>query len=206
MAEINLNLADLFQQAFGYNTDAFDPQFDKTVNSKQSAGSAGTPFYAVSDLGVEYFMPVTLVYSAGSTSAGSTTQQTQKSVELPYPIISISAKKTIVDTPMTERNGTVKELISARDLEITVKGFAIGKRNEFPEAQIAAIETLYEQQDALSIQCALTDIFLVRSDRSGSDNVVITELSFPEIEGVTNIRPYELKMVSDEPFNLISIS
>jgi len=36
--------------------------------------------------------------------------------------------------------------------------------------------------------------------------VVIRELTFPPVTGVKNVRPYELKMVSDEPFNVIIIS
>ena len=122
-----------------------------------------------------------------------------------YPVISISSRKTIIETPLTERRGTVKELINMQDYEIVIKGFIIGNSNEFPEAEVGRLRTIYEQNSALSVQCPLTDIFLLRPDRSGSDQVVIRELIFPAVKGVKNIRPYQLRMVSDEPFNLVTI-
>jgi hypothetical protein len=63
----------------------------------------------------------------------------------------------------------------------------------------------YEQNKPVSIASAVTDIFLLRPDRSGSDKVVIAEMRMPVIPGVKNVRPYELKLISDETFNLISI-
>jgi hypothetical protein len=87
-----------------------------------------------------------------------------------------------------------------------IKGFIIGNANEFPETDVTRLRNIYEQNVALSIQCPLTDIFLLRPDRSGSDQVVIKELTFPAITGVKNVRPYQVRMISDEPFNLVSIS
>ena len=121
-------------------------------------------------------------------------------------MISISGRKTIVETPLTERRGTVKELINIEDYEIVIKGFIIGATNDFPENDVAILRNIYEQNSALSIQCPLTDIFLLRPDRSGSDQVVIKDLRFPGIKAVKNVCPYELHMVSDEPFNLIEIA
>ena len=93
-----------------------------------------------------------------------------------------------------------------QDYDIVIKGFIITNANEFPENDVTTLRNIYEQNVALSIQCPLTDIFLLRPDRSGSDQVVIRELKFPAINGVKNVRPYELRLVSDEAFNLISIS
>ena len=55
------------------------------------------------------------------------------------------------------------------------------------------------------MRCALTDIFLVRPDRGGSDNVVITSMEFPAVKGIQNVKPYVLKLLSDAPFNLIKL-
>jgi hypothetical protein len=90
------------------------------------------------------------------------------------------------------------------DYEITIKGFIVATTHEFPEDAVASLQAIYELNEAISIQCPLTDIFLLRPDRSGSDQVVIKELKFPAVTGVKNIRPYELKLLSDEPFNLIT--
>lgn len=220
MAEISFSLATLFEQTFGYKTKAFEPEFPQ-VNSvrapyRSEQGTHGSPYYAKDGLGNEYYMPVTITYPdvtplpaapAGiAFSSGEESLTILKKWNLPYPVISIAGKKTIIETHLTERRGTVKELINIQDYEIVVKGFIIGGNDEFPENEIATLRSIYEQNTGISIQCPLTDIFLLRPDRSGSDQVVISELKFPEIRGIKNIRPYELHMVSDAPFNLISIS
>lgn len=183
-----MSLSDLFEQAFGYRTTAFN-----AIPIRTEAGVHGAPYYATDAHGKEYFLPVTL------TSPGRT-------IELPYPVISITSRKTIIETPLTERRGTVKELINIQDYEINIKGFIISDTNDFPETAITLLRDLYEQNTAVSITNPITDIFLLRTDRKGSDQVVIKEIRLPPITGIKNIRPYELVLVSDEPFNLIDIS
>jgi hypothetical protein len=222
MAEILFNLGDLFEQTFGYKTRAFEPEFKATPNKdslnpavpqRMEQGAHGSPYYANDALGREYFLPVTLTYPDNTPLSeqdaglvGGNTTGILNKWNLPYPVISVSSRKTILETPVTERRGTVKELINIEDYEIIIKGFIIGATNEFPEKEVTTLRTIYEQNVALSIQCPLTDIFLLRPDRSGSDQVVIKQLSFPALTGVKNIRPYELHLVSDEPFNLVSIA
>jgi Domain of unknown function (DUF6046) len=197
MAEISFDLSTLFEQTFGYRTQAFSPEFDPLINNSNSQ------FYANDALGNEYFLPVTITWQQATPIGQSTTAT---SWDLPYPIVSITARKTIIETALTERRGTVKELINSKDFEITVKGFIIGDDNEFPQDDVTMLRTLYEQNAAVGIANALTDIFLLRPDRSGSDQVVITGLHLPEVKGIKNVRPYQLTMLSDEPFNLIAIS
>jgi hypothetical protein len=208
MAEISLSLATLFEQAFGYKTLAFEPKFEKVVgkNDRREQGAGGSAYYATDATGVEYYMPVTLIYpDNGGRPSESSEDTTLKRWNLPYPIISIECKKTIVETALVGRNGTVKELIGMKDYEITIKGFVVGENNEFPEESMSQLRSVYEQNIALSIECPLTDIFLLRPNRNGSDKVVISELKLPIISGVKNIRAYELKLLSDEAFNLITI-
>ena len=215
MAEISFSLGDLFERTFGYKTQAFEPEFAQvqgnTLPYRTEQGSLGSPYYSTDALGREYYMPVTFKYpdtsqpTAQNNVAGNT-QAGLKTWELPYPVISVSSRKTIIETPLTERRGTVKELINIQDYEITIKGFIISKANEFPENDVAILRNVYEQNSALSLQCPLTDIFLLRPDRSGSDQVVITELKLDGVSGIKNVRPYELRLVSDTPFNLTAIS
>lgn len=213
MAEISLSLADLFEQAFGYKTRAFEPRFHRANKRGQEQGKAGAPFYAKDALGHEYFMPVTISYPDTSTASSppsgvtgdSRSFASKKSWQLPYPVISIESAKTIVRTQLTERRGTVKEQINIADYQMTIRGMILDE-SEFPEAAISTLRDIYERNTPLSIQCPLTDIFLLRPDRSGSDQVVISELKLPAAGSSENVRPYELKLISDEVFNLISIT
>ncbi len=206
MPDLVFDLPALFEQTFGYRTRAFQPEFSEVKGSKgdrTEQGSQGAPYYGVDAAGKEYFLPVTISFgidSDGSNSTGSISRYM-----LPYPVVSISAEKHIIETQLTERRGTVKELVNTTDYTIKVKGFVIGADNEFPEAEVEMLRNLYEQNQPLSLECPLTDIFLLRPDRSGSDMVVITDLKLLSVTGVKNVRPYELTFRSDEPFNLISV-
>jgi hypothetical protein len=218
MAETTFNLGDLFEQTFGYKTQAFDPEFapvsgDQAL-TRTEQGASGSPYYSKDIVtGVEYFMPVTLTYPDNTPLSAQDAGLVSNSApgglttwNLPFPVISISSRKTIIETPLTERRGTVKELINIEDYEITIKGFIISATNDFPESDVMTLRTIYEQNTPLSIKCPLTDIFLIRPDRSGSDQVVIRELKLSPVTGVKNIRPYELSLVSDEAFSLYALN
>lgn len=201
MTQFNFDLPTLFQQTFGYRSRAFEPDFDPADReTSQTAQSAllGSSYYSTDMLSREYYMPVTVVYNSGTGSASEW--------KLPHPVVAISSRKTIIETPLTERRGTVKELINVQDYDIVIKGFIINASNEFPEQDVTTLRNIYEINEPISIKCPVTDIFLLRPDRKGSDKVVIKELKFLPVAGVKNIRPYELHMVSDEPFNLNQVS
>lgn len=205
MSEFSFDLPSLFQQTFGYRSQAFEPEYAEVVGDSKISltrtehGAFGSPYYATDAMATEYYLPVKLSYNDSEDGSAH-------SWLLPHPVISITSKKTIIETPLTERRGTVKELINIQDYEIVIKGFIIGEKHEFPEKEVAMLRTVYEQNAALSIECPLTDIFLLRPDRKGSDKVVVRELKFLPVTGVKNVRPYELYMISDEPFNLISVT
>ncbi len=200
MASSNFSLADLFEKSFGYKSQAFSPKFDQVYGFLDGSksddrkyrvnnGAHGSPYYSNDENGREYFLPITLRSSLGT-------------IDLPYPVISIISKKTIIETPLTERRGTVKEFINIQDYEILVKGLIINESNEFPESDVRMLRDIYELIEPVSIINPVTDIFLLRPERKGCDLVIIKDLKFPSSGGVKNVRPYELTLMSDEPFNL----
>jgi hypothetical protein len=208
---ISVGVTDLLN--FLWGEDPFDPNFAKVVDgtgrnphgiTRQDQGTYGSAYYGQDPvLGREYYLPVTISYE--ENTSGSDTA-TLKVWELPNPLVSITHRKFIVETPLTERRGTVKELIQAMDYEICIRGFMVNKKNELPEGMVKTLALINELNVAVSISNPITDIFLLRPDRSGSDQVVIRELRLPEVRGIKHVRPYELYLVSDEPFNLIDIS
>ncbi len=207
MSQLSFDLGSLFQQTYGYVSQAFNIDFNDVAGytdiARTEQGAYGSPYYGKDLSNREYYMPVSLIYGEDAASSGSSGSFEW---QLPHPVIAVSSRKTIIETPLTERRGTVKELINIQDYEIVIKGFIINERNEFPEKAVTTLRTVYEQNLSLSIKCPLTDIFLLRPDRSGSDKVVIREMKFPDVTGIKNVRPYELHLVSDESFNLISVS
>lgn len=202
MSTVNLSLANLFEAAFGYRSTAFDPQFTDVVGAQdddrntQKVSQTGAKYWGYAN-GREYYMPVTVEYIGADGG--------KKELVLSYPIISVSARKLIIETPLTERRGTVKEIINIADYDINIRGFMISGTKEYPEADVQALRDLWETNTAVRINSVLTDLLLLGADRKGSDKVVIKEMLLPEMKGVNHVQAYQLSLVSDAPFNLIEI-
>lgn len=136
-------------------------------------------------LGNYYFMPVSFMASG-------------KEYPIDCALVSVQMKKTIVETALVGRRGTVKELINAQDLKISIAGCLISDKKGFwPEARINAMRELFSLNEAVSLKCALTDCFFEEDDK-----VVITDLSFPSPNQVEDIVPLSLQCVSDQVFEL----
>jgi uncharacterized protein DUF6046 len=217
MAVVDLDLVDLYRQAFGEETTAFNPDLkpvmgDTSLSRVTQGLIAGSPYYATDPvLNQEYFMPVTITYpDLSPVSAqdagllGSNSLGILKTWNPPFPFITIGAKKIIIETPLTERSGTVKELIQLKDYDITIRGFIIADTNDYPEAGVTTLRDVYEANVAIGIKCPATDIWLIRPGVNAQ--VVILDMKLPGLKGVKNVVPYELTLVSDQPFNLIDIS
>lgn len=223
MAELNLSLDVVFEQMFGYRSQAFDPKFnavqgDVKFKRTEQGKVAGSPYYKIDAAGREYYMPVEVnvgfekmpgkeITYAQALGVTNTDGSLAGRWDLPYPVISISSRKCIIETPLTDRRGTVKELINIEDYRITIRGFIVNhKANELPEDDILTMRKLYELNVAIKISNPLLDAFLISEERDGSDLVVIKDLQFRESPGVKNVKGYIMELASDEPFNLIDIS
>ncbi len=171
----SFDIKKIFRESWGYQP----PVFDVAIQAQQSNTQAN--YFSKGLFGRPYFMPVTL-----------------GSVELPNPVIRITNRKTIVETALVGRVGTVKELIGQEDYKINIKGIIITENNNYPEEQIQKIHALYKQNKSLTINSALTNIIL-----TNEMSVVITDLTWPEVSGVQNVKTYEMNLLSDIPFNLI---
>lgn len=129
-----------------------------------------------------YFMPVTLVYK-------------QKEYEIPNAVISFTGKKTIVETPMIGRKGSVKEQISINDYEINLQGVALS--DDFPEEELARLNELYTVNESVSLQCALTDIFMEEDDK-----VIVKSLDISGMQGTESFVVIRMGLVTDKSFEL----
>jgi hypothetical protein len=137
-------------------------------------------------LGAYYYMPVRL-----------------GGVQLPNePTVSASMSKTVVETPLTgnSRRGTVKELISCNDYEITIQGVCIDQEhvNAYPEEQVKEIVALFERNEALLVESLFTGYL-------GITRLVLKTLDFAEMRGIQHSQAYKITAVSDEDFMLIQV-
>jgi|ERR1035437_6721412 hypothetical protein len=203
-----IDLAELFKNTFGtkpyvINKSGEVSGLDGTfvINSTDGlpALTETTPkgsLIAERYLGIEIFLPIRFFDSNASGSL---------LMYLPYCVLSISGKKTIIKTPLPERVGTVKEQYNIDDYNIVIKGFLISQDRKFPEQEMEDLKKLYEAQQAVTIDNAITNIFLTNPvlDRDEQRRVVIESLEFPEVQGGRkNVRPFVMELESDTVFTL----
>lgn len=117
---------------------------------------------------------------------------------LPYTVVKIQGKKTIVSTPMMERRGTVKEVYNIDDYSISIKGFLIDANRQWPEKELTDMRKLFELNQSVVLDNALVNVFLNQTDK-----VVIKSLDLPEVEGGRkHVRPFAMELESDSVFVL----
>lgn len=134
--------------------------------------------------GVCYFMPVTISHGT-------------KKWEMGDAIVSISGKKTIVETSVVGRKGTVKELVSIDDYEIKLTAILTNNNGDYPEQEMHELVNLWEINESVKLSCALTDYFLKEDD-----SVVITSIEPESHEAMEDMQVVSITMVSDSPFEL----
>lgn len=169
---IEFNIPEALQSLFRNNSD-----FDIKENSR---GKTGTPYWAKDMEGRWYYMPIRL-----------------GDVELWNPVIRATTKKTIIETALTERPGSVKEIINRQDYVFSIKGIIKRSDGTWPEEEVRQLNALFQREEALEIDSPLTCVLLAGQE----EMVVIKDFKLPIPKGETAI-PYELELVSDIDFDL----
>jgi len=199
MSFIVHDIQDLYRQVFGGKpykitgkpTTKEESPFRIDGNRNEEISETGNALTA-NYLGKEIWLPVTF------TGLNPDVFGTDKLL-LPYSVIKITGKKTVVKTPLAERKGTVKELYNIDDYAISIKGFVIDEdKRVWPEKDLTTLKKLWELNEAIQLDNALTNIFLDKDTR-----VVIESIDFPEVEGgKKHIRPFSMSIESDSVFTL----
>ncbi|HMP93057.1 MAG TPA: DUF6046 domain-containing protein [Phnomibacter sp.] len=203
MALITYDIQELYRRTFG--TNPIVPSMPKAspiaelpvVSSAQQPGiyTARGRQLMEQYRGVEVWMPVRLWGVMGTSPA---------LLELPYSVVRAQNKKHIISTPLAGRQGTVKELYSADDWQITIRGFLIGTNNSWPEDEVERLAQFFRLQQPLVIASPLTDVLLEDKQRPHEQcRAVIEALEFTEVEGGRlKAQGFALKLLSDSIFTL----
>lgn len=182
MAKIELDMLNLARRVWTFETE---PITVDALPEEKQFGKMGSRYYRSDDKGRTYFMPIKL-----------------GGLDLPPSVVSISGGNIIEDTPLTERGGDAKEFISSTDIKLRVRGIIVSEGNSYPENVVSDIRALVSSGKALEMRSVITDLFLVTPERSGYNKVVVYDWNFPSAPGVKNVRPFEIFLKSDEPFDL----
>ena len=118
--------------------------------------------------------------------------------QLPFePIISVRGQNTIIRNHVLKNQelGTVKELWSADDWEISISGIVIGKDpKKLPEAEINRLRWFFQVRRTIEVDSPYLALF-------GIQYIAIESVDFPPTSGYNN-QAYTYKAFSDKPFEL----
>ena len=181
-----------FATATGYVAPPFIPvsmitrpkakAFDKgEFAEKETQSVNGAPLRKYKG-GVYYFMPVVIAHSGAKW-------------EFDNAVVSVTGKKSIIETPLIGRQGSVKELINIQDYEIKLVVLLSG--DDYPEREVMDTVKLWEVNENVKMECSITDYFLKDEDR-----VVIKHIDFPAMEGEEDSQAIVMTLASDQNFEL----
>lgn len=109
-------------------------------------------------------------------------------------LIEVGMQRRIITTEIQGKSNSVKQFISNGDYAVTIKGVISSSiPNVYPDADMRALQTFCNAEDAVKVQCPyLQDFFQISS-------LVVQYAHFHQLEGNITVQPFELKCLSDEP-------
>ncbi len=150
----------------------------------------GTRLYKQDALGRWYFMPVAMRHPD--------IKGDDNTIELPNAVINLEQGKKIVETPLVNRKGSVKELISIEDYEITIAAFIQSSDGSYPHEEITRLRELFQINESIELISVLTDLLFDKDDK-----IVITNVSWPATPGIEDGQAVTFTCKTDLPFELI---
>jgi hypothetical protein len=188
---ITINIPQILNTVYGVrglpfpgksNIETVSPvagDFTAPVQSVKQRSQKGTPLWGQNLLGRPVFLPAML--------AG---------VDLPNPLISISGEKSIVETDIVDV-GTVFEKVFTKPYYITIICTLISEDGSWPEDQLISMYNLWKKDDVLTLECALTDIYL-----QPKNNFILTNKDLLDMQGVENVQVIQYTGKSNIDFEL----
>jgi hypothetical protein len=108
-------------------------------------------------------------------------------------IVSVSQTKNIIATPITGRDGTVKEYIALGDYMVSISGILTAANGQYPEESIAALAMAKKAPVSLEVVNKLLQLYDI-------DNMVIADYSIPQEPGKYSTQVVNIQAWSDNPF------
>lgn len=117
-------------------------------------------------------------------------------IRLETALMVVNMARNIVLTPLSGRDGTVKEYISDGDYQISVEGVLFGKNSyKFPVDPAKALIALCKEKASLKVYSEFLQFFDVQ-------DIVITDYDVAQVRGSRSDVPFRLNLISDRPIEL----
>ena len=118
-----------------------------------------------------------------------------KPLQVDLAIITVSQTKNIVTTAIQGKNGTIKEFISDGDYQISINGIIWINDNIYPDVDVQTFINIMKVPQAIKVFSNFINLF-------GISEIVITDYSLPQQEGMRNQQSFTINAISDAPINL----
>jgi len=174
----------------------FNYDFDKAAIESEAYEPGGSVdhYDRTGMLGLPVFDTVFLVSPAYTDNTGKSISSVEFVLDIA--LIEIVSMRHIVTTEIAGRNGSVKEYISDGDADITIKGMLASEIATIaPYEQIRDLNAIATCPESIKVESNFLSYFKISS-------LVITKLTVKQKEGFRNSVEYELKCISDTPFEL----
>ncbi len=149
-------------------------------------GDFGLPVFDIlTFIGTNYNTPDGKIITLETTSFGTA-------------LMEVSQCKNIVRTPVQGRNGDVFEYCSDGNYSIQIRGVLTSNGQDVYPTELAK-QLISFCQAPVSFAVASTIL-----KKFGVQQIIITDFSFPQLEGMRNVVPFNLQCLSETPFEIKS--
>jgi len=112
-------------------------------------------------------------------------------------LFDIVKPRKIVLTEVEGRDGSVKEYISEKDIEVNIKGALVNQDGfSYPLDDFLKLKTLVDHKADIQCISPLLQLFDVY-------NIVVLSSRFPQERGFQNVQFFEINAISETPIELI---
>lgn len=130
-------------------------------------------------------------FNALELSIENTTAKTNDTLTFIGAKIDIRKVHTIVSTPISVGDGSVKELINAQDYDINISGIIYIDKSEYPFEQIEAVNNFFSIKKTMQVVNPYCNAFKI-------NHAVFAEGDFNQTaQNYTNVLPFRFRLISD---------
>jgi len=113
-------------------------------------------------------------------------------------IFNVTQTKNIVKTPISGRNGTVKEYVSDGDFQIEISGAIVSPGQTYPETEVNELIEILKAPIAIPSDSLISEYL----NWFGIHSIVVESYDFPQTEGTRNQQEFRISAISDIPIEL----
>lgn len=111
-------------------------------------------------------------------------------------MLTVSMTKNIVKTFVNGRAGSIKEYINDGDYSVSIVGGIYSQNQKYPVDDVKTFVELMKAAEAIKVTSKFLKYFSIHQ-------IVVESYEVPQSKGFTNVQPFSITALSDEPIELL---